>query len=109
MGEEGGGWRRGIDLRWEVEGRAAMIDTLGMYTVRMIAAGRRCGAVAAALAGGIAIDRGGYEEGDGCGGRRWEGKAKGGCISRAGWDRAPSRRWNTVGETKALEQGCVWL
>ena len=71
MVEEGGGWRQGIDLRWGVEGRAAMIDALGMYTVRMIASGRsrvvrrsrRCGA-GAELAGGVVIDRGGYEEGD---------------------------------------------
>ena len=62
--------------------------------------------VAAAFSGGVAIDRGGYEEGDGCGGRRWEGKETGCCISRAGWDRAPSRRWNTVGETKAVERLC---
>ena len=40
MVEEGGGWRQGIDLRWEGEGRAAMIDALGMHTVRMIASGR---------------------------------------------------------------------
>ena len=68
--------------------------------------------VAAAFSGGVAIDRGGYEEGDGCGGRRWEGKATGGCISRAGWDRAPSRRWNRWGETEALETAlspCGWL
>jgi hypothetical protein len=73
MVEEGGGWRQGIDLRWEVEVRAAMIDALGMYTVRMIASGRsrvvrqsrRCGAGSSVGGGGgVAIDRGGYEEGD---------------------------------------------
>ena len=70
MVEEGGGWRQGIDLRWEVEGRAAMIDALGMYTVRMIASGRSRvvrqsrGVVQVAELGGVAIDRGGYEEGD---------------------------------------------
>jgi hypothetical protein len=94
------GWRRaqGIDLRWEVEGRAAMINALGMYTVRMIAAGRsrvvrrsrRCGAGSSFGGGGLRSIEGdtrkaiGAEGGDGNGGEGWlyqEGGVGSGAIS----------------------------